>query len=94
MVSNAAVREGWSLACVEKTSMMSDGSPHLLLAILARAIRDLRHADPRIRAEAQQWLWNDPLCAEICEVLGYTLPALHQAMELPSPPRDSAVADA
>jgi hypothetical protein len=76
--------------------MTSDGTLHLILAILARAIRDLRHADPRIRAAARQWLWNDPLCAEICEVVGYTLPALHRAMEglAISSPCDSAGADA
>jgi hypothetical protein len=73
------------LACVEKTCMISDGTPHLLLAILTRAIRDLRHEDPLIRAAARQWLWEDPLCAEICDILGYTLPALHRAMELTSP---------
>lgn len=73
------------LAHVEKTRMTSDGTPHLLLAILTRAIRDLRHEDPLIRAAARQWLWEDPLCAEICEILGYTLPALHRATGLASP---------
>jgi hypothetical protein len=55
------------------------------MAILTRAIRDLRHEDPHIRAAARQWLTEDPLCAEICEELGYTLPALHRAMGLVSP---------
>jgi hypothetical protein len=67
--------------------MTSDGTLHLLLAILARAIHDLRHADPRIRAAARQWLWEDPFCAEICELLGYTVPALHRAMGLTLSPR-------
>jgi hypothetical protein len=66
--------------------MTSDGTLHLLLAILARAIRDLYHTDPLIRAAARQWLQEDPLCAEICEILGYTRPALHRAVELASPP--------
>jgi hypothetical protein len=61
--------------------MTSDGIQHLLLAILARAVRDTHHVNPRIQAEARQWLLDDPLCAEICELLGYSLPALHQAME-------------
>jgi hypothetical protein len=65
--------------------MTSDGIQHLLLAILARAVRDARHENPRIQAEARQWLMNDPLCAEICELLGYSLPALHQAMEQRAP---------
>jgi hypothetical protein len=65
--------------------MTSDGIPHLLIAILTRAIRDLRHKDPQIQAAARQWLSDDPLCAEICEILGYTLPALHRAMGLASP---------
>jgi hypothetical protein len=71
--------------------MTSDGTSHLLLAILARAIRDSRHTDPRIRTAARQWLWEDPLCAEICEVLGYTLPALHRAMGLARTPPQSVV---
>jgi hypothetical protein len=75
----------WTLVGVEKTCMTSDGIPHLLIAILTRAIRDLRHKDPQIRAAARQWLAEDPLCAEICEILGYTRPALHRAMGLASP---------
>jgi len=77
----------WPPAGVEKERMISDGTPHLLLAILTRALRDLSHTDPLIRAAAQQWLWEDPLCEEICEILGYTLPALHRAMGLVAPPR-------
>jgi hypothetical protein len=65
--------------------MTSDGTSHLLGAILTRAIRDLRHADPLIRGAALQWLWEDPLCAEICEDLGYPVSALHRAMGLGSP---------
>jgi hypothetical protein len=65
--------------------MMSDGIQHLLLAILARAVRDIRHTDPRIQAEARQWLLDDPLCAEICEILGYSLPVLHQTVGLHRP---------
>lgn len=62
--------------------MTSDGTQHLLLAILARAIRDLYHGDPRVRAEAQHWLVGDPLCVEICEYLGYSLSVLHHKMGL------------
>ena len=65
--------------------MMSDGIQHLLLAILGRAIHDLRHANPLIQADARQWLLDDPLCEEICEILGYNLLTLHRAVGLPSP---------
>ena len=62
--------------------MMSDGTQHLLLAILARAVKDLRDADPSIREEARYWLVEDALCAEICESLGYSLSALHRTIGL------------
>lgn len=65
--------------------MMSDGTHRLLLAILARALRDLRNSNQLIRTEAYQWLVHDPLCAAICEALGYSLSALHQAVELRAP---------
>jgi hypothetical protein len=65
--------------------MMSDGTHRLLLAILSRALRDLRNSNQLIRAEALQWLVNDLLCAEICETLGYSLSALHQAVGLCTP---------
>jgi hypothetical protein len=71
--------------------MMSDRTQHLLLAILARAVRDVRDAHPRIREEARRWLLDDPLCAEICEILGYNLPALHRAAGLRSPQRGDRV---
>lgn len=64
--------------------MTSDGTQRLLLAILARAVHDVRHTDPRIQTEARQWILNDPLCAEICEILGYDVAALHQAVGLQS----------
>jgi hypothetical protein len=66
--------------------MTADGTSHLLLAILAQAIRDLRHVNPRIRAAAREWLWDDPLCAEICEILGYPVLVLHRALGLASSP--------
>lgn len=66
--------------------MTSDGTQHLLLAILARAVRDLRDADPCVRAEAQHWLMEDAFCAEICESLGHMLSALHWTVGLQSPP--------
>jgi hypothetical protein len=81
-----------TLAGVEKMPMTSDGTSLLLLAILARAIRDLGHADPLIRSAARLWLREDPLCAEICEVLGYSLRALHRAMGLASPGADDSAA--
>ncbi len=65
----------------ENAPMRPDGSQHLLVAILARAMRDLGDTNPHIRAEARLWLMAHPLCAEICEVLGYSLPVLHRAME-------------
>jgi hypothetical protein len=65
--------------------MTSDGTHRLLLAILTRALRDLRNSNQLIRAEAYQWLANDPLCAAICETLGYSLSALHQAVGLHTP---------
>jgi hypothetical protein len=65
--------------------MMSDGTQRLLLAILARAVRDLRNADASIQAEARQWLLEDPLCSEICEVLGMSLSALYRTAGLPLP---------
>jgi hypothetical protein len=34
--------------------MMADGTSHLLFAMLAQAIRDLRHVNPRIRATARE----------------------------------------
>lgn len=70
--------------CSRNLIMTSDGTQHLLLAILARAIRDLRDTNPHIRLEAQQWLMEDPLCAEICEILGVSLASLHRATGLPS----------
>ncbi len=66
--------------------MMSDGTLYLLLAIVARAVRDLSNANPHIRKEARQWLMEDALCAEICEVLGMPLSALHRVAGLPSSP--------
>jgi hypothetical protein len=66
--------------------MTSDGTQHLLLAILERAVRDLHNADPRLRAEARHWLMKDSLCAEICENLGHNLSALQRTVELQSPP--------
>jgi hypothetical protein len=77
---------GGPLARLENPRMTSDGTSHLLCAILARAIRDLCHADPRVRGAAWQWLWEDPLCVEICEGLGYPVSTLHRAMGLISPP--------
>ena len=77
---------GRPLARLEKPRMTSDGTSHLLCAILARAIRDLCHTDPLIRGAARQWLWEDPLCVEICEGLGYPVSTLHRAMGLVSPP--------
>ncbi len=65
--------------------MMSDGTHHLLLAILARAIHDVRNPNPMIQAEAWQWFIDDPFCAAICETLGYSLSALHQAVGLCTP---------
>ncbi len=65
--------------------MMSDGTQRLLLAILSRALRDLRNSNQLIRAEAYQWLVNDPLRAAICETLGYSLSALHQSVGLCTP---------
>ncbi len=65
--------------------MMSDGTHRLLLAILSRALRDLRNSNQLIRAEAWQWLVNDLLCAEICEELGYSLSDLHEAVGLCTP---------
>ncbi len=62
--------------------MMSDGTHRLLLAILTRALRDLRTSNQLIRAEAYQWLVNDPFCAAICETLGYSLSDLHEAVGL------------
>ncbi len=62
--------------------MTSDGTHHLLLAILTRALRDLRNSNQLIRAEAWQWLIEDPFCAAICETLGYSLSDLHQAVGL------------
>ncbi len=64
---------------------MSDGTHHLLLAILTRALRDLRNSNPMIQAEAWQWLIDDPFCAAICETLGYSLSSLHQAVGLCTP---------
>ncbi len=65
--------------------MMSDGTYRLLLAILSRALRDLRNSNQLIRAEAYQWLVNDPFCAAICETLGYSLSDLHEAVGLCTP---------
>ncbi len=62
--------------------MRTSGTQHLIVAILARAVRDLGDLSPDVRAEARLWLKADPLCAEICEILGYSLPALHRAVEL------------
>ncbi len=69
----------------ENAPMIPDGIQHLFLAILARAVRDLRNADPCIQAEARRWLVEDALCAEICESLGYSLSTLHRTIGLLSP---------
>ena len=69
----------------ENTPMRVDGTQHLIAAILARAVRDLGNTNSDIRAEARLWLMDAPLCAEICEVLGYSLPALHRAVGLHDP---------
>ncbi len=65
--------------------MTSEETQHLLLAILARAIHDLYDPNPQIRAAAWQWILEDPFCAEICEVLGYSLSALHRTAGLGTP---------
>ena len=65
--------------------MFSDGTQHLLVAILTRAVRDLKSSDRAIQAEAQQWLIEDPLCVEICEMLGVNISRLHQKVGLPVP---------
>ena len=64
--------------------MFSDGTQHLLVAILTRAVRDLKSTDRRIQAEAKQWLIKDPLCVEICEMLGVNVSWLHQTVGLPA----------
>jgi len=65
--------------------MFSDGTQHLLVAILTRAVRDLKSPDRTIQAEAKQWLIEDPLCVEICEMLGVSVSRLHQTVGLPVP---------
>jgi hypothetical protein len=62
--------------------MMSDGTQQLLLAIVARAVRDLKNPNPQVQQEARQWLMEDSLCVEICEVLEMPLSALHRAAGL------------
>lgn len=61
--------------------MTADGSRYLMLAIVAQAVRDLRHANTVIRLEAQAWIESDPLCEEICEYLGYELSALQRVAD-------------
>ncbi len=73
----------WLTVLMDKNvPMIPDGTQHLIVAILTRAVRDLNNANPTIRAEARLWLVADPLCAEICDILGYSLPELHQAVGL------------
>jgi hypothetical protein len=70
------------LARIGNFLMMSDGTQQLLLAIVARAVRDLKNPNPQVQQEARQWLMEDSLCAEICEVLEMPLSALHRAAGL------------
>ena len=63
--------------------MIFDGTQQLLLAIVARAVRDLSHTNPHVQKEARQWLMEDSLCAEICDILEMPLSVLHQAIEPP-----------
>ena len=65
--------------------MVVDGTQHLLLAIVARAVQDLSHENPHVQMEARQWLMQDSLCVEICDLLGMSLSTLHRAVERPSP---------
>lgn len=65
--------------------MFSDGTQHLLVAILTRAVRDLKSTDTSIQTEAKQWLIEDSLCVEICEMLGVSVSLLHQTVGLPVP---------
>lgn len=68
--------------------MATDGTRHLVLAIVAQAIRDLENTDTAVRTEAQQWLAADPLCETICEFLGYDLSTLHRAVGIKLPQAD------
>jgi hypothetical protein len=53
----------------------------LAAALLSQAIKDAHHANPQVRQAAQQWLWRDTFCVELCEWLGYSHTALREALE-------------
>jgi hypothetical protein len=53
----------------------------LLVAMLEQAVRDVRSKNLDIRQAAERWVWEDPLCLEICQWLGYDHEALTMALE-------------
>ncbi len=53
----------------------------LLAAMLEQAVRDVYSKNLDIRQAAERWLWEDPVCLEICQWLGYDREALTTALE-------------
>ena len=71
--------------------MFSDGTQHLLVAIVARAVRDLQNADISVRTEARQWLIENPLCVRIRKKKSLSRPAAPAARPAGDPASPAAM---